>query len=85
MASMGKGNDNDRYVQKRPDGKWEVVKEGHQRASAVTRTQAEAIDRAREIVHGAGGGELRTKGVDGRIRDSDTIKPGRESRTRDTK
>lgn len=82
---MGKGNDNDRYVQRRPDGDWEVVKERHQRASAVEPTQREAIDRGREIVRGAGGGELRIKGVDGKIRDSDTIAPGSESPRRDTR
>ncbi|MEV4422478.1 DUF2188 domain-containing protein [Patulibacter sp. NPDC049589] len=85
VKGMGTGNDNDRYVQRRGDGSWEVVREDHQRASAITRTQAEAIDRGREIVGGAGGGELRIKGVDGQIRDSDTIKPGRESPRRDTR
>jgi beta-lactamase superfamily II metal-dependent hydrolase len=58
---VGSGNDNERYVQKRPDGAWEVVRERHGRASAVTPTQAEAIDRGREIVGNAGGGELRFK------------------------
>lgn len=79
------GNENDRYVQRRPDGEWEVVKKDHERASAVTHTQKEAIDRAREIVHGQGGGELVIKNVQGRIRDKDTIKPGNESPARDTK
>ena len=82
---MGQGNDNDRYVQKRTDGKWEVVRGAHERASAITRTQTEAIDRGRQIVGNAGGGELRIKGTDGRIRDSDTIPPGHESPRRDTR
>ena len=82
---MGKGNDNDRIVQPRPDGRWEVVKENHKRASAVTDTQAEAIDRARPIVGNAGGGELRIKGRDNKFRDSDTIAPGNESPRRDTR
>jgi hypothetical protein len=80
---MGKGNDNDRYVQQRPGGGWEVVGERHGRASAVTRTQSQAIDRAREIVRNAGGGELVIKDRHGRIRDSDTVAPGNESSTRD--
>lgn len=80
---MGQGNS--RYVQQRHDGDWEVVGERHQRASAVTSTQGEAIDRAREIVRNAGGGELVIKGRDGRIRDSDTIAPGNESPRRDTR
>lgn len=82
---MGAGNDNDRYVQQRPDGDWEVVKEKHERASAVTGTQKQAIDAARPIIRNAGGGELRIKGTNGKIRDSDTIAPGRESPTRDTR
>lgn len=82
---MPTGNDNNRYVQPRPDGQWEVVGEHHQRASAVTRTQADAIDRAREIVGNAGGGELVIKNRHGQIRDSDTVAPGNESPTRDRK
>ena len=76
---------NQRIVQPRPDGRWEVVKPHHGRASVVTDTQGAAIDAARPIVRNAGGGELRIKGRDGRLRDSDTIKPGRESSRRDTK
>jgi hypothetical protein len=38
---MARGNDDDRYVQKRDDGNWEVVKESAGRASAVTRTQTQ--------------------------------------------
>jgi hypothetical protein len=82
---MGAGNDNNRYVQQRPDGRWEAVKEDHHRASVVGDTQREVIDRTREIVRNAGGGELVIKGRDGHIRDSDTIKPGHESRVRDTR
>jgi hypothetical protein len=40
---MGSANDNDRYVQPRRDGRWELVKEGHQRASVIGDTQAELI------------------------------------------
>lgn len=82
---MGSGNDNNRYVQQRPDGKWEGVKEDHERASVVGDTQKEVIDRTREIIRNAGGGELVVKGRDGKIRDPDTIKPGHESRRKDTR
>lgn len=74
---MGKGNDHDRHVVKRNDG-WAVVKEDHDRASAVTSTQKEAIDRAREIVANAGGGEVVTHGPNGMIRSKDTITPGND-------
>jgi hypothetical protein len=82
---MGSANDNDRYVQQRPDGAWELVKEDHRRASALGRTQAEMIGRGREVVRNAGGGELVIKGRDGLIRDKDTIAPGHESSARDTR
>jgi hypothetical protein len=72
---------NQRTVQKRDDGKYEVVKPGADRASAVTRTQADGIDRAREILRGDGGGELRVRGNDGTIRKQDTIAPGNDPRS----
>lgn len=80
---MSNANDNNRYVQRRPGGGWEVVKEGHRRASSVTDTQTEAIDEGRGIVRRQGGGELVIKDRHGLIRDSDTVAPGRESPTRD--
>lgn len=79
------GKPNQRIVQPRPDGRWEVVAPGHQRASVVTDTQAQAIDSGRPIVANRGGGELRIKGRNGRLRDSDTVAPGHESSRRDTK
>jgi len=69
---MTKANDSDRYVQPKPDGGWEIVKEDHERASALTRTKSEAIGRAREIVTNLGGGEVRIKNLDGKFADSDT-------------
>jgi Uncharacterized protein conserved in bacteria (DUF2188) len=82
---MGKGNDNDRYVQPRREGGWEVVRERHDRASVTTRTKQEALDRGRDIVRNAGGGELRIKDRHGKLIDSDTIKPGNESAKKDTR
>lgn len=76
-------NDSDRYVQPRGRGGWEVVRERHERASAVTRTKAEAIVRAREIVDNLGGGEVRIKNRDGRLADSDTQGRRYESPARD--
>jgi len=67
-----------RIVQQRPDKRWEVVKPDHARASAVARTQQEAQQRAREIVKGLGGGEVTTKGRDGKIQDSDTVPRGND-------
>lgn len=70
---MGKGNDNDRYVVKRDDG-YAVVKEDHERASAVKRTQREAIERAGEITGNLGGGEVRVQGRNGKFRDGKRVK-----------
>jgi hypothetical protein len=80
-----RGNDNDRYVVPSQGGGWNVVREQHKRASGHFDTKAEAIDRAREIVRNAGGGELRIANRQGRFIDSDTIAPGHESPKRDTK
>lgn len=55
-----------------------MVKPDAQRSSSHHDTQKEAIDRGREIVNNAGGGELRIHGRDGKIRDSDTVTPGRD-------
>ena len=70
---------NARHVVPREHG-WGVIKPNGERASSVERTQAEAIDRAREILQNDGGGELVTHGRDGRIRESDTIHPGNDPR-----
>jgi uncharacterized protein YdaT len=75
-----------RHVVPNPDGGWDVVADGANRASSHHDTQADGIDRARQIVHNAGGGEVVTHGRDGRIRDSDTIAPGHDPfPPRDTK
>lgn len=79
-------NDNDRHVVPNPEGGWDVVKPDGQRSSSHHDTQADAINRGREIVGNAGGGELRIHGRDGKIRDSDTIAPGNDPNPpRDTK
>jgi hypothetical protein len=72
MASKG------RHVVPNPGGGWAVKKPGSERASAVERTQADAERTAKRIVANEGGGEVRTHGRDGRIRDSDTVPPGRD-------
>ncbi|MBO9057504.1 DUF2188 domain-containing protein [Curtobacterium flaccumfaciens pv. flaccumfaciens] len=83
---MAAGNDNDRYVIRNSErGGWDVKKEDADRASAHTRTQAEAIARAKEIADNAGGGDVRIQGRDGKWRDSDTTPRGYESSKKDTK
>jgi hypothetical protein len=72
------GNQNERHVVPNENGGWDVVAPGSSRASAHTETQAQAVDRARQIVGNAGGGEVRIHGRDGRLRDSDTVRPGND-------
>jgi hypothetical protein len=72
---------NKRIVQHRDDGDWEVRKPGAGRASAITSTQAEGIDRAREILGNDGGGEMQVRALDGTIRQQDTIAPGNDPRS----
>lgn len=51
---MSKKNEsNNLFVERRPEGDYAVRKPNAERASAVTRTQEEAIQRAREINPGA--------------------------------
>lgn len=77
---------NNRHVVPNPDGGWDVRAPGAQRSSGHLDTQADAISRAREIVHNAGGGEVVIHRRDGQIRDSDTIAPGNDPNPpRDTK
>lgn len=69
---------NRRHVVPDPTGGWKVVKPGSSRASVRTKTQAQAERRAKEIVANQGGGEVRVHRPDGRVRDSDTVKPGKD-------
>lgn len=71
-------NPNNRHVVPNKDGGWDVEKPDAKRVSSHHDTQKEAQDRARQIVHNAGGGEVRIHGRDGKIRDSDTISPGND-------
>ncbi len=73
---MSKGRD--RTVSRRPDGTWENKRNDATRASTVHKTQAEAVEAAKEMLGNQGGGELITKGRDGRIRSKDTIPPGHD-------
>ncbi len=58
------------------DGGWAVAKESRERVSATFDTQSDAIDRGREIVRNAGGGELFALSEDGKTRQKDTVGAG---------
>jgi hypothetical protein len=71
-------SENNRHVVKNPNGGWDIKKPNASRVSGHTDTQRDAISRAGEIVHNAGGGEVRIHGRDGKIRDSNTVAPGND-------
>jgi len=70
--------DRDRMVYRREDGQWANQRVDASRASGVHDTQAAAEQEAREMLRNQGGGELTTKGRNGRIRSKDTIAPGND-------
>lgn len=69
---------NDRTISRCPDGTWANKKDGADRASSTHQTQRDAIDAARDMLKNSGGGELKVKGEDGKIRSKDTIPPARD-------
>lgn len=69
---------NDRHVVPDPDGGWDVRAPRADRASSHHENQADAINRAREIVGHAGGGEIVIHDRHGQIRDKDTVSPGND-------
>lgn len=68
----------DRMVYRRKDKKWVNKRNDSDNASSLHNTQKEAEDAAREMLKNQGGGELITKGLNGKIRSKDTIDPGND-------
>lgn len=63
------------HVSRRTDGDWQAKKEGADKAGGIFDTQREAEKAAKEFSANSGGGEVRIHGLDGKTRDSDTVKP----------
>lgn len=70
--------DRDRTVYRRSDGKWVNKRNDADRAGSLHDRQSDAQDAARSMLRRSGGGELTTKGRDGKIRSKDTIEPGND-------
>lgn len=68
----------DRTISRRADGTWENKRNDTDRASSLHATQREAVRAAKTMLTNQGGGELTTKGLDGRFRSKDTIAPGND-------
>lgn len=70
---------NARYVVHNPKGGWDVKGPHASRSSGHFETQAEAVQRGKEIVANLpGGGEVRIQDRKGKWRDSDTVPPGND-------
>lgn len=60
------------------NGGWDTKRDNAERASAHADTQREAEKDAKRFSSNSGGGEVRIHGLDGKIRDSDTVPPGND-------
>ncbi len=72
---MAKSN---RTVSQRDDGKWANKKDGGQRATSLHDTQKQAAEAARQNLKNEGGGELKIKNEEGKIRQKDTVPPAKD-------
>ncbi len=63
----------------RESGGWRVKKEGSDWVSDFKNTQQKAERIAKQLSAHSGGGEVRIHGLDGKIRDSDTVPPAHDS------
>jgi len=59
-------------------GQWRITREGSSRTSGYAPTQAGAEAVAKDFAGNSGGGEVRIHGLDGKIRDSDTVRPAND-------
>jgi Uncharacterized protein conserved in bacteria (DUF2188) len=83
MATVGSGAKdgheetpmkNTRYVKRAASGRgWDVVREGHRRATAHGTTKADAVKTARELIREEGGGEIRILNRTGKVVDSSKV------------
>ena len=64
---------NDRTVSQRKDGKWANKRDGAKKAASLHDRQSDAAKSAKKNLLNSGGGELKIKGTDGKIRSKDTI------------
>jgi hypothetical protein len=69
---------NNRIVFRNEDGDWVNKRSDANKAASLHGTQHDAEAAARSMLRNSGGGELTTKGQDGRIRSKDTIAPGND-------
>ncbi len=78
VAEKAMSKKQDRTVYRRGDGDWVNKRNDADRASSVHDTQQDAIRAAKDMLKSQGGGELTTKGREGKIVSKDTIAPGND-------
>lgn len=64
----------------RRNGEWVTKRQDASRASSAHNTQAEAYAAARQYSANNGGGDVSIHGVNGQIREKNTIAPGSDPR-----
>lgn len=62
-----------RYVKKAKGRGWDIVKEGHRRATAHGATKAAAVETARKLVLEEGGGEIQVLNYTGKVVEETTV------------
>ena len=63
------------FVSPRKSGGWQSKQVGKSRASFTGSTQREVYNKQRNAFRNGKGGEISVQGLDGRIREKNTIKP----------
>lgn len=64
-----------RYVKRKATGRgWDIVKEGHRRATAHGATKADAIETARKLLLQEGGGEVQVLNRSGKVVDERVVR-----------
>jgi hypothetical protein len=66
-------SDNDRTIFKTKDGDWANKRDGASKPASLHHTQQQAAAAGKQNLLNSGGGELKIKGLDGKIRSKDTI------------
>lgn len=72
-----------RYVKQNPDGRWDVLEEGHRRSIVQEPSKQAAVDRARAAVRREGGGEIRIMNRAGKMIESRNVTTRAASARRD--
>ncbi len=71
---------NTRYVKRKTTGRgWDIVKEGHRRATAHGASKAAAVETARKLVLQEGGGEIQVLNRTGKVVEATTVRQRRKA------